>query len=93
MFLRPAAVAFCFLVAACAEPAAEWLETAPMEPTLFAPGVISTEEREYGITFTPDGREAYFTRRSRRGPSRIMVTRWEVGRWSRQMRIGMMTHR
>lgn len=83
---RGLAVAFCLLAAACAGPAAEWLETAPMEPTLFAPGVISTEEREYGITFTPDGREAYFTRRSRRGPSRIMVTRWEDGRWTQPER-------
>jgi Tol biopolymer transport system component len=35
--------------------------TAP--PVLFAPGVISTEH-EFTVTFTPDGREAYFTRSS-----------------------------
>lgn len=67
---------------ACVEAPAEWMDAAPTEPMVFAPGVISTPEREYGITFSPDGREAYFTRRSRRGPSHIMVTRWENGRWT-----------
>lgn len=52
------------------------------QPTVFAPGTVSTGEREYGITFTPDGMEAYFTRRGRRGPSQIMMTRWEDGRWT-----------
>lgn len=51
------------------------------EPRIFAPGVVSTELREYGITFTPDGREAYFTRRPRRGPAQILVTRFEEGAW------------
>lgn len=52
------------------------------EPRVFAPGTISTDWREYGITFSPDGREAYFTRRPRRGPSRIFVSRFLDGSWS-----------
>ena len=30
------------------------------EPSIFQPGVISTEREEYHITFTPDGRTAYW---------------------------------
>jgi len=56
-----------------------------MEPTLFAPGVVSTERaNEYAITFGPDGREAYFTRSlgGRRGRPEILVTRFVDGAWS-----------
>lgn len=60
----------------------EWMSADVEEPTVFAPGVVSTADREYGITFTPDGREAYFTRRGRRGPSRIFVTRFMDGAWT-----------
>jgi Tol biopolymer transport system component len=34
-----------------------------MSPEIFAPGIISTEEYEFGGTFSPDGKEYYFTRR------------------------------
>ena len=38
-------------------------------PEPFAPGVIATDENnEWGITFTPDGDTAYFTRRVPNGP-------------------------
>lgn len=37
-------------------------EDCPVEPELFAPGVISGPKEEYRITFTPDGRTAYFAR-------------------------------
>ncbi|HOW45193.1 MAG TPA: hypothetical protein PK919_08495 [Candidatus Aminicenantes bacterium] len=34
-----------------------------MRPEVFAPGIVSTDERhEFGCTFSPDGREFYFTR-------------------------------
>jgi Tol biopolymer transport system component len=54
------------------------------EPTLFAPGVISTGAREYGITFSADGRETYFTRSSGGRGSRpsILVSRVVEGAWS-----------
>ncbi len=32
------------------------------EPVVFAPGVVSSEQEEYRITFTPDGKTAYFGR-------------------------------
>lgn len=32
------------------------------EPKIFAPGIISTMDREAGITFMPDGKTAYFTK-------------------------------
>lgn len=36
-----------------------------MTPEIFAPGIVSTEEyKEFGITFSPDGTEFYFTRGS-----------------------------
>jgi len=33
-------------------------------PEIFAPGIISTEASEFACTFTPDGKEFYFTRRN-----------------------------
>jgi Tol biopolymer transport system component len=51
-------------------------------PRLFAPGVVSTELREYGLALTPDMSEAYFTRRDRRGPPEILVTHFVGGAWS-----------
>ena len=36
-----------------------------LSPKIFAPDIVSTEEyKEFGITFTPDGTEFYFTRGS-----------------------------
>jgi Tol biopolymer transport system component len=51
-------------------------------PTELVPGIVSTSAREYGITFAPDMTEAYFTRRSRRGPPQIYNTRFEDGAWT-----------
>lgn len=62
-------------------------------PEVFAPNVISTPEREYGITFTADGHTAYFTRRSRRGPARIFVSRYERGRWTPPRAAGFAVER
>lgn len=80
--IAPLAVAAALVAGSCVPPDAEWMSSDVDEPTVFAPGVISTDDREYGITFTPDGREAYFTRRGRRGPSRIFVTRFVDGTWT-----------
>lgn len=66
----------------CDAPPASWMNEPTSTPTLFAPDRISTEAREYGIAFSPDGREAYFTRRSRRGPPRIYLSRYLNGAWS-----------
>src|SRR5882757_10701120 len=55
-------------------------------PLLFAKGVVSTGDDEFGITFTPDGKTCYFTKRT---PSTlqsskmvICVAHYMNGRWS-----------
>ena len=44
---------------------------------VFAPGLLSTIGHEYSITFTPDGREIYFSR----GGQGTFVCRWEKDGW------------
>ncbi len=62
------------------------LAGAMAEPTLFGEGVISTEAEEWGITFTPDGRTAYFARSDAFFPqsrqATIMETHWGEDGWS-----------
>lgn len=59
-------------------------QTPPGEqPVLFAPGIVSSAgSYEFGVTFTPDGREMYFTRRRDGGANTIMVCRREEGGWT-----------
>lgn len=53
-------------------------------PQVFAPGFVSTESHEFSCSFTPDGKEFYFTRReSLQSPTRIMVTKCVDGIWTR----------
>ena len=52
-------------------------------PEVFAPGIVSSAKAiEFGITFSPDGREMYFTRRLEGGENTIMVSRWEKDGWT-----------
>lgn len=52
-------------------------------PKVFAPDIISTAEHEYACTFSPDGREFYFSRGSGQyNRKTIMVTRLEDDGWS-----------
>ena len=53
-----------------------------VEPTLFAPGIISTEAIEYGVAFAPDGKSVYFTRRASwsEAPA-LYVSHFEGGVW------------
>lgn len=55
-----------------------------LAPKLFAPGLISTHGHfEFGCTFSPDGREFYFTRRAdERGNNVIMVSKWKEDGWT-----------
>jgi hypothetical protein len=55
-----------------------------MIPEIFAPGFICTsEDMEYACTFTPDGKEFYYTvRKNKTGESMIMMSRWINGRWT-----------
>jgi hypothetical protein len=53
-----------------------------LEAVIFAPDVISTKEHvELTNTFTPDGKEFYFTRRIK-GKDAVMVSRWEKDGWT-----------
>jgi ankyrin repeat protein len=52
------------------------------EPRLFAPGIVSSEEHETNVTFTPDGRELCFSRINADQTRRwLLVTRVERDRW------------
>ncbi len=53
-----------------------------LTPKIFAPGLISTHGHfEFACTFSPDGKEFYFTRRNDRGANVIMVSKWEEEGW------------
>lgn len=53
------------------------------EPVIFAKGVISTRDYESSITFTPDGKTAYFVKSMPDLSFRvIVVSRFEQGKWS-----------
>lgn len=52
-------------------------------PEIFAPGIISTEHHEFSCSFSPDGKEFYFTRRVPEfNRNRILVTKFQDGGWS-----------
>lgn len=52
-------------------------------PQVFAPGFVSTAAHEFACSFTPEGREFYFTRRaSPQSPTLIMVSRMVNGTWT-----------
>ena len=55
-----------------------------LEPKVFAPGIVSTAGHfEFSITFSPDGKEVYFTRRKDPGGlNTIMVSRLEKEGWT-----------
>jgi len=84
--IRPALIVAPLALASCAPPGDPFGGEPVHEPVLFAPGAISTPyEDERGITFTPDGRTAYFTRGGGgRGapPQRIHVSRFDRGAWT-----------
>ena len=58
----------------------------PPVPTVFAPGVISDDNEQWRITFTPDGLTAYFAESPEFFPATrqatIFVSRLENGAWS-----------
>jgi len=47
-------------------------------PEVFAPALLNTSAHEYSISFTPDGREIYFSR----GGGGTFVCRWETEGWT-----------
>jgi Tol biopolymer transport system component len=55
-------------------------------PQLFVPGVVSTAAPEFGLTFEPDGRTAYFNRASEdRKLLTIWVARWTAAGWTAEV--------
>jgi len=77
---------FAFLLIASGPRAAAEVGASAVQPTLFAPNVISTPDDEFGIALTPDGRTAFFTKRSpttNTPPlSVICFSRLDGDRWS-----------
>jgi glyoxylase-like metal-dependent hydrolase (beta-lactamase superfamily II) len=52
-------------------------------PKVFAPGVVSSYGHfDFSITFTPDGKELYFTRRKDGSLNMLMVSRLEKAGWT-----------
>jgi hypothetical protein len=49
-------------------------------PEIFAPGIVSTPEHEYGISFSRDGREIYL-KRMVNGQGKNLVFCYENGQW------------
>jgi hypothetical protein len=71
----------------CPKPTGLYLGQKPPEttPEVFAPGIVSTDTTfETGITFAPDGKEVFFTRRvPGTSENRIHHIRFENGIWTR----------
>jgi len=82
---RAMLAAACVASGACDAPPAPFGSTPVPVPVLFAPELATPGTSVYGITFTPDGTEAYFARQGggRRGRPQIYVARFVDGRWSR----------
>ena len=76
------------LAGSCSEVFSFGAAPPPAQPETFAPGVISTEQLEYAVTFTPDCQTAYFSRRrgdwghDDNGDPTILYSNWQNGVWS-----------
>ena len=51
-------------------------------PLVFGEGIISTDDFEFAITFSPEMDEMYFTRRKSEGRNNIFAMKLVDGRWS-----------
>ncbi|MHC4060269.1 MAG: TolB family protein [Planctomycetota bacterium] len=56
-------------------------------PQVFLPGIVSTDEHETDVTFSPDLGEIYFTRTGADWYSVIYVSRYQDGAWSDPERV------
>jgi Tol biopolymer transport system component len=100
--LRVAAVPRCLIISVCGAfagcaahapaapapaPPPPYASATPIAtPRLFGPGMISTAAPEFGLTFEPDGRTAYFNRASDdRKQLTIWVARWSDGGWTAEV--------
>lgn len=63
-------------------------------PELFAEGIISTKDNsEFDITFNPDGKIAFFTRRSGNDKQKLWQTTFENGSWTNPIKLPFSTDR
>ena len=66
------------------------------EPKVFAPGFVSTPEKEFSITFSPDGKECFFTRTGSNGQFSIFYTHQTESGWTEPVEAdfagGMFSH-
>ena len=54
-----------------------------LTPEVFAPGIVSTEHHEWGLFFSPDMKEAYFSRRNTQsGKDTHLLLKYENNRWN-----------
>ncbi len=58
-----------------------WQSNNTGHPAIFAPQIISTGN-EFAISFTPDGKEAYFTRTGEKGALTIYQSNFDGENWS-----------
>ena len=66
----------------------QWLNEAQSSDQIFAPGVVSTG-KEFGATFSPDGRTVFFTRSdTATHRAHIMASRFSGGRWQTAVQVG-----
>ena len=60
-----------------------------LEPVVFAPGIVSMPDTlEFGIAFSPDASELWFTRRIGEDDQNLYTTRFEGGAWTVAEKVG-----
>ena len=64
------------------------------QPIPFAQGIISTtEHQEFGLTFSPDGKELYFCRRKAgQKAQKIYYSQWQNNSWTAPVLASFSTH-
>jgi hypothetical protein len=79
-----ASLAIALALAGCEPPPAPFGTKPIPTPLPFAPEISVPGTSDFGITFSPDGTEAYFARQGggRRGRPQIFVTRFVEGAWT-----------
>lgn len=84
--MKPIPLISVLFLAACARPQLASYGAASDTPQLFAPGVLSDGKEQWRITFSPDGREAYFAESDRFFPisrtATIYRSSWNGSQWS-----------
>ena len=78
-----AALLTCFIYSSLAQENYFGQSPPGINPEIFAPGIVSLEGRyEYGISFSPELKEVYFTADTKDEGTSIYFSRIENGKWS-----------